>query len=97
MHLIRHADLRIAIAVKLTVAKPSAQRTLGMVQNSDKEAVLDAIMSTIAGCVIVRPDIVRQQQAGQFGVSEPHPFPELLTGEERDAIAAALASPPQGF
>jgi len=76
MHMLRHSDLRHNIAVKLTIHR----------KRSDDE-LLDAIMSTLARCVILRPDFVgfnASQKHGLFGVAEPHPFPELAEPVEED-------------
>lgn len=76
MELIRPDDLRIAIGVKLTVASPAAKTAVGAATSHAREKLLDQIMSTLSGCVIVRPSPVGYQH-GIFGLTEPHPFPDL--------------------
>ena len=69
MHIVTHTDLRLNIGVKIAVNR----------KRKDEE-LLDAIMTTLSRCVIVKPDFVgfnASQKHGQFGVTEPHPFPEL--------------------
>ena len=46
-----------------------------------REEVLDAIMRAFSKCVVLRPDLVgfgTGQHLGEFGVDEPHPFPDLV-------------------
>lgn len=89
MELIRHKDLRSAISVNLTVLKPYVKKETGLA-GACREEVLDAIMRALTGCVIVRPDLVgfnASQKLGRFGITEPHPFPELAEPIDPDWIA----------
>lgn len=78
MHLVRHSDLRINIAVNLTVLKPYVKKLTGLTTQSQEE-LIDAIMRAMSGYVILAPDApLNSYERGQFGVTEPHPFPDLV-------------------
>lgn len=78
MHLVRHHDLRIRISVNLTVLEPYVKKLTGLT-NQSKEELVDAIMRAMDGYVILAPDApLNSYRRGEFGVTEPHPFPDLV-------------------
>lgn len=88
MELIRHADLRSRISVNLSVLDKHVLKAANLQQWGTRDIVIDAIMRALSGCVIVRPDPVGYGH-GMFGVSEPHPFPDMVTPEEAAAMEIA--------
>lgn len=92
MELIRHADLRRRVSVTLTVMNKHVLKAANLTSHSAQDALVDAFMKALTGCVIVRPDPVGYGH-GMFGLSEPHPFPDMVTPEDEAAVELARAHP----
>lgn len=79
MRIIPPDDLRMQIAIKLTVMPGWVQTKTG-IRGLARDEALNAIMSALSECVVVAPDPVgfnADCKPGKFGLTEPHPFPEL--------------------
>jgi len=80
MHILPHHRIRLEMGVKLTTASKVAKRHFGLDARYADE-ILDHVMSVIRNCIVLRPDTVgmnTETKLGEFGVSEPHPHPELI-------------------
>lgn len=83
MRIVPPAELRSNFHVKLAATLPkwvAGATELG--PGIARERALDAIMSAMTGYVTVAPDMAADADGrgmpGRFGVTEPHPFPELI-------------------
>lgn len=96
MHLVRHDDLRIRLAVSLTTLKPTVKKHAGLTSQS-QEAVLEEIMRILRPYVIVAPDMVpNAHRQGVFGKDEPHPFPDLVDEQGVPKIPGSRPGPAGG-
>lgn len=75
MQRVEHAVLRRQLAHRLTAAIHPVERNRLQLDASAIRAVVDSVMSALAGTLILRPDDVgRFGRPGRFGVDEPWPL-----------------------
>ena len=87
MNRISLADLRVDIDIALRILPDRVKRGLTMKRTYERDAATQAIADHLVDrlfsrCLILAPSQLRdshfQGSHGEFGVTEPHPFPELI-------------------